>query len=97
MAPEEHHNANGNGNGKVSRILLTVVTPLAIAGIIGTIVMYGQMSAMNTNLTNMQDTMNKNYAELDKRIARIEADVYTPRFSRSKSSGDTSTSANSIP
>lgn len=86
MAPEEHHHVNGNGNGKVSRLLLTVVTPLAIAGIIGTIVMYGQLSAMTTAINNLQDTVNKNHAELDRRISKIEGDVYAPRFSKSNGS-----------
>lgn len=75
------HEAESNGNGKTLRLLLSVTIPLAIAGVIGTIVMYGQMSAMTTAFTSMQETVNKNYAELDKRLSRLENDIYTTRFS----------------
>jgi len=59
--------------------------------------MYAQVTAMNATITNLQDAMSKghaalqksidkNYDDFDKRLTRIENDVYTTRFSRAKGS-----------
>lgn len=82
-------NGNGNGNGKFTKLLLGLATTLAATGIVGTIVMYGRLSAVTETLNNIQNIINKNHAELDKRISRLENDVYTPRFqTKTRSSHD---------
>lgn len=79
--------SNGeNGNGKFVAVLLGITVTLAATGIVGTVVMYGKITSMQTTVT-----------DLDRRLGKVEGDIYTPRFSRSPAPVAVSPQANANP
>ena len=68
-------------NGRMfTTILITVVSGLMVIGIAAIITLMiglnGRVSSLETTVTSME-----------KRIAKIEGDIYTPRFSENKRNG----------
>jgi len=39
-------NGNGNGNGRLLNTLLGIISALSVAGVVGTVAMYGKVSAL---------------------------------------------------
>lgn len=79
----ENQAVRPNGNGVTRQLFITFMTiigSLVAAGVIGLVVMYGRMSAMDTTIV----AQNNLIISLTKRVEKMEGDIYRPVFGRAK-------------
>jgi hypothetical protein len=69
-----------NGNGSVRMLIIgfgTIISSLLVAGIIGGVIMYGDVQAMKTTIQAQGALI----AAQGKDIDKIKSDIYTTKFS----------------
>ena len=90
MAETPAH-SNGNGNKTIIvAVVISVASTLIASGILGGVLLFGRMSAIEAN----QQATNSVIQSLHQRLAKMENDVYAPRFGRGRVTSPSQANAN---
>lgn len=71
-AGNHYHEGEGGDNKRMLAWILTVTSLLAVGGISGGIVMYGQLSSLRAMVTQWQMSSDRRQDQTDRRLERLE-------------------------